>query len=529
MLNNLQSVITMSKVKSDHLFRLIKTLSKGEKRFFKLYVSRLSDSENKKFIILFNAIDKQKEYDEELILSKQKSLHPRQFSNLKAHLYYQLLKCLKLCNSDNLDSINIIELIDYARILYSKCLYKECIKMIDKVKKMAIENDYSILLLEILELEKLVIPKTLNAGNEQRVNQVITETVQVAESIKNINIFSNLSLKLNSYYVQTGFIKNKEDLHRLDQLFHSSLPVYNEHNLSFQEKLYLYNSFIGYYFFIQNFKQAYVYADKLVTLFEIQPDMKKHKLEMYIKALNNLLVAQHKLFKYNEFVFTQKKLVAIKRDKTFVLTENINLSLFKTIYFHEINRHFMSGEFKSGTRMVAALESEINKFISRLDKHSILIFYYKISCLYFGSSNFKMALKWLNKILNEKEIQLREDLYSFSRILSLICHFELENSDLVESTIKSTYRYFIKKGDLTIYQTYILDFLKRILTDGSAKNLRNSLIRLKSEMEQLEKNHFEKRAFIYFDIISWLESKIQKRTVQEIIREKSLKHINRVE
>ncbi len=519
----------MSKIKSDHLFRLIKTLSKGEKRFFSLYVSRLSDSSTKKFIILFNAIDKQKVYDEDLILSKEKTLNPKQFSNLKAHLYYQLLKCLKLCNSNNLDTINIMELLDYARILYSKGLYKECIKMIDKVKKMAMENDYSILLLEILDLEKLVIPKTLNAGNEQRVNLVITETVQVAESIKNINIFSNLSLKLNSYYVQTGFIKNKADLEKITYFFSSSLPTYKENKLSFQEKLYLYNSFIGYYFFIQDFRQAYVYADKLVTLFDAQPAMKKHKLEMYIKALNNLLVAQHKLYKYNEFVSTQKQLIAIKRDKTLVLTENINLNLFKTIYFHEINRHFMSGEFKSGTRIVAALESEINKFISRLDKHSVLLFYYKISCLYFGSSNFKAALKWLNKILNEREIRLREDLYSFSRILSLICHFELEHNDLVESNIKSTYRYFMKKGDLTIYQTHILDFLKRILTDGSDKSLKKGLILLKEEMEQLEKNRFEKRAFIYFDIISWLESKLQKRSVQDVIREKSLKRINSVE
>jgi RNase P/RNase MRP subunit POP5 len=59
--------------------------------------------------------------------------------------------------------------------------------------------------------------------------------------------------------------------------------------------------------------------------------------------------------------------------------------------------------------------------------------------------------------------------------------------------------------------------------------IRNGLIQLKAEMEKLEQNHFEKRAFIYFDIISWLESKIQKRTVQEVIREKSLKIIDRVE
>jgi CII-binding regulator of phage lambda lysogenization HflD len=105
----------------------------------------------------------------------------------------------------------------------------------------------------------------------------------------------------------------------------------------------------------------------------------------------------------------------------------------------------------------------------------------------------------------------------------------LGHSDLVESNIKSTYRYFIKKGDLTIYQTHILDFLKRILTDGNDRNLKKGLILLKDEMEQLEKNRFEKRAFIYFDIISWLESKIQKRSVQEIIKEKSVKRINKVE
>jgi RNase P/RNase MRP subunit POP5 len=33
-------------------------------------------------------------------------------------------------------------------------------------------------------------------------------------------------------------------------------------------------------------------------------------------------------------------------------------------------------------------------------------------------------------------------------------------------------------------------------------------------------NPYEKRAFIYFDIISWLESKIEHKKVQDIIREK---------
>ena len=203
----------MSKAKSDQLFNLIKTLSKGEKRFFKLYASRLGNSSDKKFIVLYNAIEKQKIYNEDQILLKEKDLNPKQFSNLKAHFYYQILKSVKLCNSSKLENLKITELIDYIRILYNKCLYKECVKMIDKAKALALENDRSVLLLEILDLEKLVIPKTLESGNENRVNLLITTTNQVAESIKNINIFSNLSLKLNSYYNQTGFIKNKKDGH----------------------------------------------------------------------------------------------------------------------------------------------------------------------------------------------------------------------------------------------------------------------------------------------------------------------------
>jgi len=511
----------MSNVKSDQLFNLINTLSKGEKRFFKLYVSRLGQVEDKKFIILFDAIEKQKVYNETKILEREKSLNPKQLPNLKTHLYFQLLKSLRLGNSNSLRSIKVLELIDYSRLLYSKCLYKECVKMIDKAKRMAVSYDQSIFLLEILELEKLVISKTLDAGNEERVNQIIDETVKATESIKNINLFSNLSIKLDSYYHQLGFVRSKVGLEKVTDFFNTSLPKYQIKNLSFQEKLYLYKSYVGYCYFIQDFKQGYIYANKWVGLFEEQPEMKALKPELYIKALNSLLSVQNKLYNYTEFADTLKQLVSIKRDKKIILTENLNLNLFKAIYIHEINRHFMLGDFKAGTRIVAALENELTKFVTKLDKHSILLLYYKIACLYFGSSNYRTALTWLNKITNEREIALREDLHSFARILSLISHYELGNDDLIESYIKSTYRYFIKKGDLSLYQKYILDFLKGLLMERKIKNIQNRFVLLKDQMELLQHNKFEKRAFLYFDIISWLESKIEKRSVQEVFKEKA--------
>ena len=81
---------------ADELFQLIKTLEKGEKRNFKLYVSRNISSDELKIITLFDAIDKMDVYDEESILKKNPSIQKQQLSNLKAHLYKQILASLRL-------------------------------------------------------------------------------------------------------------------------------------------------------------------------------------------------------------------------------------------------------------------------------------------------------------------------------------------------------------------------------------------------------------------------------------------------
>ena len=43
---------------------------------------------------------------------------------------------------------------------------------------------------------------------------------------------------------------------------------------------------------------------------------------------------------------------------------------------------------------------------------------------------------------------------------------------------------------------------------------------LKDKLIEIEKEDFEKRPFLYLDIISWLESKIQGKSMKEIIQSK---------
>ena len=513
----------MSKPKSEQLFRLVKSLSKSEKRAFSIFATRYlvgNGEQGNLFNQLFDKIEKQTTYNEAEILKCIPKLKPVQMSNMKAHLYQQILKCLSITNPSDSVDLEVTEKINFARILYNKCLYKDCTKMIEKAKETAIKNENRLLLLEILELEKMAIKQSVEENIDTRVSEIITESEGVATSLININSFSNLSLKLSSFYNQIGFVRNQNDLNSVKYYFENNLPKFDLESLTVLELLYLNYSYCSYYYFIQDFSNGYKHAQKWLNTFEQYPIMILRKPEMYIKSLHNILIAQHKLNLYNEFYETHRKLINLKRNKRINFTKNINLNLFKTFYVHEINRHFMTGEFTKGTKIVGKLEKELNNFIPLLDKHTILIFYYKISCLYFGSGNFKTCIKWLNKIINEQVTDIGEDLQAFARILRLISYFELDKNEFIDYNVKSTYRFLSKKKYFCRFHTLIISFLKNVYQLPSKAVLKGQFIQLKSELNKLETDPFEKRAFIYFDIISWLESKIENVAVEEICKRK---------
>ncbi|MCD6067299.1 MAG: hypothetical protein K0S33_2125 [Bacteroidetes bacterium] len=514
----------MSKAKTDSLFNLINSLTKSEKWQFKVYANRLNRSGNKIFVDVFDTIDRQKEYNEKAITTI-KGLKAAQLPNIKQNLYKQVLASLS--NSSVMSQENAVtRYVEHAKFLYNKCLYTDCLIIIEKAKKAAWENFQLIMLLELLELEKSAILQTSNDDISNRIEALVFEIAEVARQIQNIHRFSNLSVRLTAFYQHVGFIRNSSDLKSVREYYSANFPNFTIRQLSPLELLYLYITISAYYFFVQDLKNGYKYAKKCLQVFDEHPALMKAKTELYIKALNNLLVAQNKLFLYSEFRETHHRLVSLKRQKQIILTENLQLNLFKAIYIHEINRHFMLGEFKSGTRIVNALEKELLNFIPKLNKNTVMTFYYKIACLYFGNYQFKTAIKWLNHIINEKASDLREDLQSFARILRLICYFELNDAEMINYNIRATYRFLQKKQSFIRYQQLIMNFLRTIKkTDTQTKTI-TRFRELKTNMQKLENNRFEKRAFIYFDIVSWLESKIENRSMQDIVKKKSARYIS---
>lgn len=71
---------------TDALFQLIQSLERAEKRNFKLYATRNSNSGERKVVELFDALDKMKQYDENLLLKKHKSIQKKAIIQFESRL-----------------------------------------------------------------------------------------------------------------------------------------------------------------------------------------------------------------------------------------------------------------------------------------------------------------------------------------------------------------------------------------------------------------------------------------------------------
>jgi len=504
---------------TDELFQLIKSLERGEKRYFKLNVKR-SDGEDLKIVTLFDALDKMEEYDEALLLKKNKSITKQQLSNLKGSLYRQILASLRHSkDEDNID-IQLNEQMGYARILYNKGLYHQSLKVLNKIKGTAKAAHQLTFQMQAIFFEKKIESLHITRSMENRAEALACESEELTIHLSLLNKFSNLSLQLYSWYIKMGHARDEKDVAAVKMFFEANLPVYNPSQIGFYEKMYLYQSYCWYSFILQDLLMYYRYTQKWVDLFNEHPEMIAIETGQYIKAMHNLLSAHFDLNNYGKFAATLKQFEQFAVSPEAESNANNRIQTFVYLNIARINKHFLNGTFTEGLQLVPYIEEKLEEYKLQLDRHRILVFYYKIACLYFGSGDDEKAIDYLNKIINWK-MDLRTDLQCYARLLHLIAHYELGNYDLLEYLIKSVYRFMANMKSLSVIEEEIFKFLRKSFTLKPAQ-ITSAFEALKEKLERYQGNPLETRSFMYLDIISWLESKIQQVPVQQVRRQKFL-------
>lgn len=497
---------------TDQLFTLIKSLTKSEKRNFRLFAKRNQDTDSMLFIQLFDLLDKQSVLDEGQIFKKLQGINKSQFSNVKRHLYTQIMNSLRIVYVQKIPSIRVREYMDYAEVLYGKGLYLQSLKILAKTKHLADKIHDDLLYLSVIEFEKVIESRHITRSGVDKSETLVQDAAQRNQLVSNAIKLSNLRILLHGKYIRNGHVKGKAESDNVTRYFHENLPNVPVSELSIAEQIYLYQSYVWYHYILLDFENCYKYALNWVELFREDEALMDRDPDLYMRGFHYLLTAAYNLKRKEDYARHLQEF-EIYRDSHYK-SFNHNSQIISFLYVHtgRFNKHFLQGSFEEGLKEIPRSLKRIRRYANKLDTHRIMVFYYKFSWMYLAAGKADLAVEYLNRIIQMEVENLREDMQGYARLMFLMAHYDLENYDIMDYLIHSVSSFFERMQDKNKVQSQTLRFFEKV-SKAPLDSRRDIMLDFQKELEVLAQDHFESRAFIYLDIQTWVKARVQRVSI----------------
>jgi hypothetical protein len=507
----------MFNTQKDQLFTLIKSLTKAEKRNFKLYTNRFSKGDSK-FIQLFDVLDKLTDYDEDQILKKLRGVAKRNLPNLKRHLYKQVLISLRLIYIQKNIDIQIREQLDFARILYGKGLYMQSLKLLERIKRIALEHHQDVLHLEILEFQKMIEARHITRSRtvENKMDNLLKESNLRSSITHATSRLSNFNIQVHGWYIEHGHIGSESERAEVLDFFEREHPdKVSEQQLSFFEKANMYQSYLWLNYILLDLQEGAKFARQWVNLFNIDPQMMEKDPDLYMRSLYYLCTLLYMDGKDQEFQYYLQSLEEFIDSYWDQMNANSRMISFVYYNLSRLNLAFLSRKYAEGLALIPEIKAKIPLYESHTDIHRLLLFYYKFAALHFCKGDHNGALDHLNQIVQLSTSHLREDLHIFARILQIICHYELGNYDVLDYLISSTERQYEKSRDIGQLPGLLLQFLKDLLRAPKYET-KEMFAGIEPAIRELAASPYERKAFVFLNPLLWIHSHRKNKPITEL-------------
>lgn len=501
---------------SNELFDLIKSLTKSEKRFFKLQSSLQGGDKN--YVRIFDLIDDMDEYDEEVV--KETFKNERFIKHLpseKNHLYKLILKSLRGYYGENSISSLLQQEIKNIEILYNKGLFHECSKFLQRAKKIAAKHDRFYYWFELLHWEKTLLEDEFEDGRFVDLDALIQEEQEVIAKLRNLAEYHVLYSKINYVFRSGGYTRTEENKKLVDEIMNH--PLIQGKNTALSSSAATICRYTQGFCSLANgdYDTALERFHRVIQILDEEPLLRSDLSKRYIRTLNNIVKCYLYLGKYDEAEKHIQIIRSMSEEEGFT-TPDMRALIFKNAELMELQVLQRTGRFEEAVKKAEDLTVPLRQYESMIHKEYLLFFYFGISYCYFGVGQYNKALHWLNRALNDHDGSLRQDFYSYLRLYNLAVHYELGNNSLLQYAIQSTTRYLQKRmRDFPVEKVIIQHFKKLIRADSLAEKKR-AYKRFQEHLLSVIQTPEDKVILRYFDFVSWLESKVEGISMSEAVK-----------
>ncbi len=438
-----------------------------------------------------------------------------------AGLYNHLLCLLQNYTSTaqplNIDA-QLSKEIGYIASLYEKGLYEEALIRTLKGQLMAISNEkLAYVPLFVYWNKRIAEIQGYKGINESELKELCQLEQKNLAKLHDINEYWLLQAQLYYQYHHNGIVRSPHDIDRIGDIFGTSSLGDEDKTSSFEARLLLYKVYGTYFFMVRDFTNCYKYGKKMVEWLEAHPKLMRIDLLSYINAVNNLLNMCSVMGKTEEREYYLLQLRTMLDDKTLYMNDAVRIKLFEAYYYHQMTYYLGRNQFEEGVKCVAEMEQTLRFLDRRLDRMGRVMLCFYSFHLCFGAGHYADAHRWLQIILAQPPKEVRQDIYDFAQILSLLTAYELHNSPLLKQTTKSVYKHLYHKIEKSAFEKLVMSFLRNT-THRNNGQLNGAFVELLAQLELIANDNFEKKAFAFFDFPKWVYAQTVGQAFGELVK-----------
>ena len=484
----------MATTKKGNLYYLIQSLTKSEKRYFKIFC--FSEKTSKNYLQLFETYEKMEILDEATI--KKKFAHVQQLHVTKNYLSNLILASLRSYHAKISKDAALKDTLRNIEILFKKELLDQCFYEIQKAEKLA--RDYELMtgLIEVLSWKRRW-QLTRHGLQRDNLTDIISSEKDTLQKLNRLNKYWSLMSQI------FNFSGDKEGLFLQKEV----LQTANEYN-SLSAKILYHHLLYSYYTINGQPQKGRDFIISLIDFLEKYPNQIKNDPSPYITALNNLIGFYLHQKNYEAiFPLLEKVKQVPQKYKSNAANFNIKLQLRSFNIELEIYRDLQA--WKKGIALIKDIQSFLDQHQKIISDLYLLLIWYQFAYIYFMAGDFDNALKWVNEIINRKFTVERKDLESYARLLNLMIHFELGNVMVLKYSVENTRRWMRKQQNIEPFERVLLRFFAKISMVARG-DYSLHFEQLKTTLFEKSKPLVDANILDYLDFKQWIDAHLSTRT-----------------
>lgn len=460
-------------MKKDDLYLLVSRLSKEEKTYISKKLSTFK--ENSVLKSLFEEVCALYSLPKQKIDSILAEKYGRHYRTRKKQLYYAILKILHHYHHSLLHQIHFY-ILDI-NLLFEKGLFEQARKMLNKAKKLAERNQIIPLYIELLYMELRMSYYTYYDNlNPEKITQIQQEFSYYHNILKeDTEWMLKTSLQLRNFFA-FGILPEKKEYSDL---------IAPEGHISFIQQHILagltYRSYL-------DFEKSFHYRFELWNYFKKYPELTALYPELYLTAVNMVIIANSDLGKYEQNLTLLDELSTQP-----VRAEIAQIEVFRiqATYYTQVH-NFMQNYNIAYLGIEKYTQNSFYRELHPIDRQ-LLHLHFAVACL--GAGDYHKAVYYCYQALNSEGNPNVMDLCVF---LLLIVHLAREDKEAM-LIVAQQYRDLLKHHSFCSFCINILtadefntaDIVKNILAEYRKQDFKSRFVWEKYlNTEQLIKSIF---------------------------------------